>query len=90
MNKMKTIFLNSKNSSANEKDFFRLYLSGKLNLRDRNKKTSLKKVSIYYTWKNIKSICNNNKFKISSKSWNESVELADGSYLVKKYPRSIC
>ena len=42
MNKMKTTFLNSKNSSTNEKDFFRLYLSGKLNLRDKHQKTFLK------------------------------------------------
>ena len=42
MNKMKTTFLNSKNSSTNEKDFFRLYLSGKLNLRDKHQKTLLK------------------------------------------------
>ena len=39
---MNTTFLNSKNSSTNEKDFFRLYLSGKLNLRDKHQKTFLK------------------------------------------------
>ena len=39
-------------------------------------------LSIYYTWKNIKSSQNNNKFKISATTWNNSFELPDGSYSV--------
>ena len=38
--------------------------------------------SIYYTWKNIKSSYNNNKFKISAPTWSEEFELPDGSYSV--------
>ena len=37
-------------------------------------------LSIYYTWKNIKSSCNNNKCKISAPTWNDEFELPDGSY----------
>ena len=37
-------------------------------------------MSIYYTWKNIKSACNNNKFKISAPTWNDTFYLPDGSY----------
>ena len=37
---------------------------------------------IYYTWKNIKSSYNNNKFKISSPTWNDEFELPDRSYLI--------
>ena len=37
-------------------------------------------LSIYYTWKNIKSVYNNNKFKISALTWNDEFNLADGSY----------
>ena len=37
-------------------------------------------LSIYYTWKNVKSIYNNNKFKISAPTWNETFDLPDGSY----------
>ena len=37
---------------------------------------------IYYTWKNIKKLCKNNKFKISAPTWNEEFELPDGSYSV--------
>ena len=38
--------------------------------------------SIYYTWKNIKSEYNNNKFKISAPTWNDTFDLTDGSYSI--------
>ena len=38
---------------------------------------------IYYTWKNIKSACNNNKFKISAPTWNDTFDLPDGSYSIE-------
>ena len=38
--------------------------------------------SIYYTQKNIKTEYNNNKFKISALTWNETFDLPDGSYSV--------
>ena len=43
---------------------------------------ALANLSIYYTWKNIKSEYNNNKFKISAPTWNDAFDLADGSYFV--------
>ena len=43
---------------------------------------ALANLSIYYTWKNIKSECNNNKFKISALTWNENFDLPDGFYSV--------
>ena len=39
-------------------------------------------LSIYYTWKNIKSAYNNNEFKISAPAWNDKFDLLDGSYSV--------
>ena len=39
-------------------------------------------LSIYYTWKNIKSEYNNNKFKISAPTWNDTFDLPDGSYSI--------
>ena len=39
-------------------------------------------LSIYYTWKNIKSSYNNIKFKISAQTWNDKVELPNGSYTI--------
>ena len=42
---------------------------------------ALANLSIYYTWKNIKSAYSNNKFKISAPSWNDEFDLPDGSIL---------
>ena len=47
-----------------------------------NKNIGLVNVSIYFTWKNIKSAYNNNKFKISAPTWNDEFDLPDGSYSV--------
>ena len=41
---------------------------------------ALANLSIYYTWKNVKSIYKNNKVKISAPTWNETFDLPDGSY----------
>ena len=35
---------------------------------------------MYYTWKNVKKSFKENKFKISSPTWNEKFDLPDGSY----------
>ena len=43
---------------------------------------TLANLSIYYTWKNIKSEYNNNKFKISAPTWNDTFDLPDGSYSI--------
>ena len=39
-------------------------------------------MSIYYTWKIIKSACNN-KFKISAPTWNDTFDLPDGCYSIE-------
>ena len=43
---------------------------------------ALANLSIYYTWKNIKSEYNNNKFRISAPTWNNTFDLPDGSYSI--------
>ena len=43
---------------------------------------TLANLSIYYTWKNIKSDYNNNKFKISAPTWNDTFDLPGGSYSI--------
>ena len=43
---------------------------------------TLANLSIQYTWKNIKSEYNNNKFKISAPTWNDTFDLPDGSYSI--------
>ena len=42
----------------------------------------LANLSIYYTWKNIQSEYNNNKFKISAPNWNDTFDLPNGSYSI--------
>ena len=44
---------------------------------------TLANLSIYYTWKNIKSEYSNNKFKISARTWNDTFDLPDGSYSIE-------
>ena len=80
---METIFTNPENSKTNEPHKFILSLSDKLNLKNPNKNISLGNLSIYYTWKNIKSACNNNKLKISAPTWNDTFDLPDGSYSIE-------
>ena len=43
---------------------------------------ALANLGIYYSWKNIKSEYNNNKFQISSPTWNAIFDLPDGSYSI--------
>ena len=79
---MNTIFMNSKNSKTSEHHVLLLDLTNKLDLRIGEKTVALSNLSIYYTWKNIKSSYNNNKLKISAPTWSEEFELPDGSYSV--------
>ena len=74
---MDTIFVNSENSKASKPHVFKLKLTSKL-----EKLIALSNLSVYYTWKSIKSSYNNNKFKISAPTWNDEFELPDGSYSV--------
>ena len=58
--------MNSENSKTSEPHVLILKLTDKLNSRRREKIIALSNLSIYYTCKNIKSLYNNNKFKISA------------------------
>ena len=80
--KIDTIFMNSKNSKTSKPHIIILKLTNKLDLRIGENMISLSNLSVYYTWRNIKSSCNNNKFKISAPAWNDKFELPDGSYFV--------
>ena len=79
---METIFRNTDNSGTNEPHRFKLDLADKLNLKNPSKNMGLANLSIYYTWKNIKSEYNNKKFKISAPTWNDTFDLPDGSYSI--------
>ena len=58
--------MNTENSKTNEPHRFRLDLTDKLNLKNPLKNMALANLSIYYTWKNIKTEYSNNKFKTSA------------------------
>ena len=79
---MDTIFMNSENSRTPKPYILILKLTNKLDLRIGKNVIALSNLSIYYTWKNIKSSYNNNKFKISAPTWNDEFKLPDGSYPV--------
>ena len=76
---METFFMNSENSKTNRPHMFKYNLIDKLGL-GLTLTLALANLSIYYTWKNVKSIYKNNKFKISAPTWNETFDLPDGSY----------
>ena len=79
---MDTIFMKSENSRTSEYHVKLLKLVDKLDLRSGQKNVAVSNLSIYYTWKNIKSSYKNNKIKISAPTWSDEFELPDGSYLI--------
>ena len=74
--------MNSENSKTSKLHVLILKLTNKLDLRIGEKIIALSNLSIYCTWKNIKSSYNNNKFKTSAPTWSDKFELPDGSYSV--------
>ena len=97
---MDAIFMNSENSRTSEYHVLALKLADKLDLARGQKSVALPNLSIYYTWKNIKSSYNNNKLKISTPTWSDEFELPDGSctisdiqdyfeYIFKKHSKNI-
>ena len=74
---MDTIFMDSENSRTSKYHVLVLKLTNKSDLRGGQKTVALSNLSIYYTWKNVKSSYNNNKFKISAPTWSEKFNLPD-------------
>ena len=78
--------MNTENSKKNESNKFIYQFTDKCNLKTpNNKNIGLVNLSIYYTWKNIKSTYNNNKFKISASTRNGKFYLPDGSYSISDF-----
>ena len=59
---MDTIFMNSENNKTSNLHLLALKLTNKLDLRTGENNIALPNLSIYCTWKNIKSSYHNNKF----------------------------
>ena len=74
--------MNSEKSKTSECHVLVPKLANKLDLRRSHKSVALSNLSIYYTWKNMKSSYINNKFKISAATRSDEYELPDGSYSI--------
>ena len=81
---METFFMNTKNSKTNEPNRFKYDLIDKLDLENPNKNMALGNLSIYYTWKNVKSTYNN-KFKISAPTCLIDCIIYYIEYIIKKH-----
>ena len=79
---MDTIFMNSEKCKTPKPHVLVLKFTNKLDWRISKKVITLSNLSIYYTWKNIKSSYNNNKFKISAPIWNDEFELPHERYSI--------
>ena len=73
--------MNTENSKTNEPHRFKLGLTDKLYLKNPKKNMALAHLSIYCTWKNIKSEYKY-RFKISAPTWNDTFDLPDVSYSI--------
>ena len=74
--------MNTKTSKTNELHKVVLNLSQRLDLRSLDKHVALQNLSIYYTRKNIRKQYKSNELKIIASTWNDELELSDGSYSV--------
>ena len=63
---MDTMFMNSENSKTSKLHVWILKLINKLDLWMGENVIALSNLTIYYTWKNIKSSYHSNKYKISA------------------------
>ena len=80
---METFFMNTKKSKTNQPNRFKYDLIDQLDFKNPNKNMALVNLSIYYTWKNVRSTYNK-KFKISAPTWNETFDLPDGLYNISE------
>ena len=74
--------MSTSNSKTNKSNRFVYQFTDKLSLKNPNKNIALANLSIYYTWTNIKSEYDNNKFKIPAPNCNDEFNLLDGPYSV--------
>ena len=63
---MDAIFITPKNSKTSGPNRLLLNLLENINLKISDKYVTLSNLSIYYTWKNIKELYKNIKFKMSA------------------------
>ena len=66
--------MNSKNNKTSKAHILIVNLTDNLDLRIAKNSLALSNLTIYYTWENIKSSCNNNKFITSALTWNDKTQ----------------
>ena len=86
---MDTIFRNSENCRTSEYHVLILKLTDKLDLRRGEKSIDLSNLSIYYTWENLKSSYNNNKFELPDQSYLVSDIQDYFKYILKTHNENI-
>ena len=74
------MFMDSKNSQPSKSHSLIIKFTHKLDLSGGENRIALSNLSIYYTWKNIKSSYKNSEFKKTAPKWNDKFELSNGSY----------
>ena len=79
---MDTKFMIHRDSKTSDPRRLLLSFPDKINLKSSDKYVALSNLNIYYAYKNIKKSSRNNKFEISSVTWNEEIELPDDLYSV--------
>ena len=82
---MDTIFTNSENSKTPKPHISMLKLTNKLDLRIGRKVIALSNLSVYYTWKNVKSSYNDNEFELPDGSFSVSDIRDYFGYILKKH-----
>ena len=70
---MNTIFINTENSKTSDPFRLLINLPDEIDCTRSDKYVTLSNLSIKYTWENIKKSYKNNKFKISTSTWNEKL-----------------
>ena len=79
---MDTLFMNSKNSETPDPRRLLVNLSAKINLKEEINMLLYQILAYTIHGKILKKSYKNNKFKISTPTWNEKFALLDGSYSV--------
>ena len=78
--------MSTENSKTNKPCRFRVALVDTLTPKDPNKNMALANLSIHYTWKNIKSVYNSNRFEIYAPTRNDAFDLSDEWFYVSDSP----
>ena len=81
--------MNSENIQTSETHVLILKLTDNLYLKRGEKSIASSNLSIYYTWKNIKSSYNNNKFKISAPTWNDKFHIQIFKIILSIFSKSM-